>query len=183
MTEFLFIPSVLDHVCGFLGDHYDRCVGVGSNQRGHDGSVHHPEPLDAIYLELWVHHGGLVPLGTHLGGTNRVVRGHGVVPDHAFPVGVRVPRHGPTTGKRYVVQTAIVLVERRGLGHGLHKLDTPHQRVHVLSGRQVVGYDHGMLERVSALQQYFAPALRPQQYLQIYNTMKCWLSSKGLVSG
>jgi len=133
--RFIITPCSLDHVRCFLRYHYDRCVGVCGDQCGHDGRVHHPEPIDAVHLELRVHHSGLVTLGTHLGGTHRIVRGHGVVPNHALPVSVRMPWHRLTTGERYVMQTAVELAERRGLGHFQHKIDAPYHRVHVLSGR------------------------------------------------
>jgi len=158
-------PFLLDHVRGLLGDHYNRRVGVGTDQRGHDGRVHHTQPVDSVHPEPWVHHRGLIPLGPHLGGTHRMVYGHRVVPDHAFPVGICEPGQGGATGKWYVVQPTAVPTERCGPGHGHHELDALHQRVHVLLDRQVVGQDPGIHGRVGASQQYFTPALGPQQHL------------------
>jgi len=143
-------PFIFDHVRSLLGDHYNRRVGVTANQRGHDGRVNHPKPVDPVHLKPRVHHRSLVPLGPHLSGAHRMVYGHRVVPDHAFPVGIRVPCHGGATGERYVMQLAIVSLERRGLRHGHHKLDALHQRIHVLLGCQVIGKDTGIHERVGA---------------------------------
>jgi len=150
VSQFPAQPFLLDHVRGLLGDHYDRSVGVGADQRGHDGRVHHPETVDTVHPEPRVHHRGLVPLGSHLGGAHRMVYGHRVVPDHAFPIGVRIPRYRGATGERYVVQATAVPAERRGPGHGHHELDALHQRVHVLLDRQIVGQNPGIHGRVGA---------------------------------
>lgn len=164
-ASFRLKPSLLNHVGRLLGDHDDRRVGVGADQRGHYGRVDHPEPFHAVHSELRVDHGRLVPPGTHLGRADRVIYGHGVVSHHALPVGVRVLWHGHAPRERYVVQTAAVPVERRGPRHGHHELDALHQRVDVLLFRQVVGHDLRIFERVGAPQQYFASTFRPQQHL------------------
>jgi len=166
MTRLSRRPVLFDHVGALLADHDDGRVGVAADYGRHDGRVHHPEPVDSVHPEPRIHHRCLVPLGTHLGGTNRMVNGHRVVSDHAFPVGVRIPRYGGATGERYVVQPAAVPAERCGPGHGHHELDALHQRVHVLLDGQVVGQDPGIHRRVGAPQQYFASALGPQQHLR-----------------
>jgi len=94
-----------------------------------------------------------------------MVYGHRVVPDHAFPVGICVPGQSGTTGEWYVVQPTAVPTKRCGPGHGHHELDALHQRINVLLGRQVIGQDPGVHGRIGATQQYFTPALGPQQHL------------------
>lgn len=150
LSPFPAQPFLFDHVCGLLGNHYDRSVGVSTDQRGHDGRIHHPEPVDTVNPEPRVHHCGLIPFGPHLGGTHWMVYGHRVMANHTFPVGVRIPRYRGTAREWYVMQTAVVPAERRGLGHGHHELNTLHQRVHVLLNRQIVGQNPRIHGRIGA---------------------------------
>src|SRR5579863_762199 len=64
-----------DQIRGPLGDHDGGGIGVAADNRGHDGSIHDPQAIDAAHAEPRIHYSRSVT--THLARSDRVVQGLG----------------------------------------------------------------------------------------------------------
>lgn len=159
-------PVVFDHVCALLTNHDDGGVRITTDNSGHHRGVDHPKPSNTVHPEPGIDDGVRITVGAHFTRACRMVYGEREVTQGAFPVIVAeqlellAARHGRQQ------RPGVVFAERCRVGHVEREPDTFDEHLHVFAVREIVGLDHGVHQRVFALQPQPTGALGPQQQRQ-----------------
>lgn len=73
-----------------LCDHYGGGVQVPAEHAGHDGGVHHPQPLHTVHAQIRTHHRHAVRGAAHLTRTGGVVSAVRLLPNESVDLRVRL---------------------------------------------------------------------------------------------
>jgi hypothetical protein len=155
---------LLDHIRALLGDHHDGRVDVAVGDGRHDGGVDHPEALDPVNPELGIDDGHGVVGRAHLRGAAHVVYRHGVLPDGAVPVLVRVRGQVLAVGQGLVVKSGPESSHGRGPAEGYRRLHALSQDVHVVRVGQVIVVHEGVVQGIARAELDEPSGLWPQHH-------------------
>lgn len=144
--------SGLDEIGALFADHVRRRDRVTARDGRHNRTVHYPQLVHPVHLELGVDHRGPVLHRTHLAGTALVMHLHGHRLHATRPIRVGTGRQMAAARHRVHLQFRPVLLESLGPAQADSHLYALHQTVQVRGVGEKVCVDHGLVERVGTAQ-------------------------------